>query len=186
MRTIRERGAHNADKKHVYIVLSCARWEKRRVGERRRRGKMEEAKMGTKAEDVYVTQFSDRLAPGGRFPFSALLLPRLYFLYLSIRRRRRAPSKGRRRARARKSSFTLDEGNLPRLEESLSRFLIAPMNGTGKKKKSTVASHFSTLKTSNGESANAHGRSKMRSEIKRKEERRDRLLRRLAEKKRSR
>lgn len=32
-----------------------------------------EAKMGTKAKDVYVTQFSDRLAPSGRFPFSTLL-----------------------------------------------------------------------------------------------------------------
>lgn len=31
-----------------------------------------EVKMGTKAKDVYVTQFSDRLAPGGRFPFCAL------------------------------------------------------------------------------------------------------------------
>jgi len=44
-----------------------------------------DGKNGTKAKDVYVTQFSDRLAPGGQFlVFPAFLLVILILsLYIS-------------------------------------------------------------------------------------------------------
>lgn len=50
---------------------------------------------GTKAKDVYVTQFSDRLAPGGRFsssPPSFVMLPlSLYISQVSQERHTKFP-----------------------------------------------------------------------------------------------
>lgn len=51
---------------------------------RGRRGRKMRGKMGMKAKDVYVTQFSDRSAPGGRFPFFTIPPRYAYFISLYI------------------------------------------------------------------------------------------------------
>jgi hypothetical protein len=84
MPMIRREGAYSKQKVRIASCVGDARTTEREREREREKEKMA-TKMGTKAKDVYVTQFSDRLAPGCQFPpFSALLLVTLTLsLYVS-------------------------------------------------------------------------------------------------------